>query len=143
MMTATSHNAAAGSIARLRVIERTDQRVVLGIPNTSYQLHLAPTEAIDTPVGRRVKGTIRLNVWKVDFVSAGGEYVEPIYGRPRRVQGKAVAQGPGDNSIIIEVYDTPFLADLPIRWKASEITPGTRIGVEVHAGATFEPAGSE
>jgi len=127
------------AIARLRVLDTAGQRLVAGIPGSNYELHLMPTAPVRVPVGRRTKGIIRLSVWKVDFVSAGGEYIEPIIGRPRRVQGKALGAGPGENSIIIEVVGTPFVAELPERWQASQITPGTRIGVEVYPGATFDP----
>lgn len=139
MMTTASQPDMA--IARLRVLEVGEQRLVTGIPGSNYELHLIPYASVTTPVGQRTKGMIRLSVWKVDFVSAGGEYIEPVMGRPRRVQGKALGVGPGDNSIIIEVVGTPFVAELPERWQATEITPGTRIGVEVYPGATFEPAG--
>jgi len=137
MMTTASQSDVA--IARVRVLETGAERFVAGVPGSSYELHLVPTAPVRISVGRRTKGMIRLSVWKVDFVSAGGEYIEPIIGRPRRVQGKALGVGPGDNSIIIEVLGTPFVAELPERWQAAEITPGTRIGVEVYPGATFDP----
>jgi len=129
-------------IARVRVVEKSDDRVVLGITGTNYQLHLQPTAPVATEVGKRTRGVIRTRVWKVDFVSAGGgAYVEPIYGRPRRVQGRVVGQAPGPNSVIVEVYDCPIVGELPDRWNAAEMKPGTRVGLDVYPGATFEPIG--
>ena len=127
-------------IARVRVVEKTDESIVVGITGTNYQIHLKPTAAVNTLVGKRAKGVIRTDVWKVDFVSAGGgAFVEPVYGRPRRVQGRVIGTGPGPNSVIVEVNGCPIIGDLPERWQAAEMKPGIRVGLEVHQGATFEP----
>jgi hypothetical protein len=127
-------------IARVRVVEKSDENIVVSITGTNYQLHLKPTTAVDTPVGKRTKGVIRTDVWKVDFVSAGGgAYVEPVYGRPRRVQGRVIGTGPGANSVVVDVCGCPFIGDLPERWQAADMKPGIRVGLEVHQGATFEP----
>lgn len=129
-------------VAKVRVESRTDDAIVVSITGTNYQLHLRPTAAVDTPAGKRTRGVIRTDVWKVDFVSAGGgAYVEPVYGRPRRVQGRVIGTGPGDNSIIVDVCGCPIVGDLPERWQASEMKPGTRVGLDVRQGATFEPVG--
>ena len=129
------------AVARVRIDQVQDGRVVVGLVGTNYQLHLVPSAAIATPVGKRARGVIRADVWKVDFVSTGGgAYVEPIIGTPRRIQGKVVGQGPGANSVVVDVSGTPFVGDLPARWPASQIKPGTRVGLDVHQGARFEPA---
>jgi len=127
-------------IARVRVVEKSDEKLVVGITGTHYQIHLKPTAAVATPVGKRTKGVIRTDVWKVDFVSAGGgAFVEPVYGRPRRVQGRVVGTAPGPNSVIVDGCGCPFVGDLPDRWQAADMKPGIRVGLEVHRGATFEP----
>ncbi|QNN20777.1 hypothetical protein HED60_00340 [Planctomycetales bacterium ZRK34] len=128
------------TVARLYFQSRSDDKVVVQIPGTNYQLHLKTTGTVEpTPQGR-VRGVIRCSVWKVDFVSAGGAYIEPVYGRPRRVQGHVIGSLESGNSIIVDVQNQPIVADLPDRWQASEIAEGTKVGLDVYEGATFEAA---
>jgi len=128
------------AIARLYLLSKTDEKVIVQLPRTNYQTYLMCSEAVEpTPQGR-VRGVVRLPVWKVDFVSAGGSFIEPVYGRPKRVHGTAIGAMDEGNSLIVEVCDQPMVADLPARWQAAEIEPGTRVGLDVHEGATFSPA---
>lgn len=128
------------TVARLYVQSRKDDKVVVQIPGTNYQLHLKTTGPIEpTPQGR-VRGVIHCPVWKVDFISAGGAFIDPVYGRPRRVQGHVIGALDTGNSIIVDVQNQPIVADLPERWQASDIAAGTKVGLDVYEGATFEPA---
>src|SRR5690349_21597420 len=61
--------------------------IVLAIPNTNYELHLIPDAPVRTPPGKRLIGTIHAQARRIDTVGTGGQYVEPVFGRPRRVQG--------------------------------------------------------
>jgi len=127
--------------ARLRLVEAGPDRVVVQVPEMNYQLHLKPAAPVSTEPGRRIKGTIRLPVWKVDFVSAGGgSFFEPVIGRPRRVHGRAMGALDG-NKLVVDVVGVPVVADLPQRWRAEQIEPWTPVGLDVYDGATFEPAG--
>lgn len=128
------------AVARLRLIESTEERVVLGVPDMNYQLYLRPTKPVSKEPGKRVRGLVRLPVWKVDFVSAGGgSFFEPVMGRPRRVHGRAMGALEG-NKLIVDVVGVPVVADLPQRWSADQIEPWTPVGLDVYEGATFEPA---
>lgn len=129
------------AVARVRLLERDGDKVVLGIGGTNYRLHLRLDGEIDSPVGRRAKGVIATSVWKVDFVSAGGAFVEPVYGRPRRVQGAVEGALPDGNAIIVDVAGCPIVGHLPQRWQAADIPPGTRVGLDVYDTATFQPVG--
>lgn len=127
------------AVARLYLKHKSAERVVVQIPQTNYELHLRPTgEVTPTPQGR-VRGVIRCRVWKVDYVSAGGAFIEPIQGRPGLVQGRVIGASPETNSAIVEVAGTPIVGDLPDRWSAAQIPVGTRIGFDVYSGSTFEP----
>jgi len=139
-MNMTTTATTADPVARIRVLDKSSDLLVAQLTGTNYQLHLKPTTPITAEIGKRTKGIIRVSVWKVDFVSVGGgAFVEPIMGRPRRVQGRAIGKGPGQNSVIVEVSGCPIVGDLPERWAATDIKPGTRVGLEVYDGATFEP----
>ena len=127
------------AVARLRIVEAGEERVVLQVPEMNYQLYLRPTAAVNREPGKRIKGVVRLPVWKVDFVSAGGgSFFEPVIGRPRRVHGRAMGAMDG-NRLVVDVVGTPVVADLPQRWIAEDIEPWTPVGLDIYEGATFEP----
>lgn len=127
------------TIARVYLERQEDGQVVLTLPNTNYRLHLRPTGLVTPSPQGRVRGVIRCRVWKLDHVSAGGGYIQPLYGRPRRVQGEVIAVLPETNSIVLDIRDTPIVADLPPRYNAADIPLTARVGLDVHDGATFEP----
>lgn len=131
----------ADTIAKVRLLGRDDASVVLGVTGTNYELHLAAPQPVDAEVGKRIAGVIRGAVWKVDLVSKGGAYIEPLAGQPRRVQGRVVGALNGANAVVVEVCGCPIVGDLPERWQASQIAPGTPIALDLSDGATFEPAG--
>ena len=127
------------SVARLYLTGQSADAVVLNIPGTGYQIHLRPTAPVEpTPQGR-VRGVVRLPVWKLDVITAGGAFIEPIFGRPRRVQGTVIGAEPSGNAVIVDIFGQPFVGDLPPRWNAAELATGTRVGLDVKEGGTFEP----
>jgi len=126
--------------ARVRLLEAADDHVVIGLPGTQYRIRLGIESNLDAQVGKRTRGRIVVPVWKVDFVNAGGgSFVEPIYGEPRRVQGPVIDIIADRNAVVVEVYDTPFVGVLAQRYKATDIKPGTRVGLDIPDGARFEP----
>jgi hypothetical protein len=77
--------------------------------------------------GTRVRGTIHAPAWKVDRVELGGNYVEPLAGRPRRMQGTILAVNPSANELTVQVgYEA--VVRLPARYKAADFQPGQRVG---------------
>lgn len=116
--------------------------VVLTFYNTQYELHLLPVGAIASPEsvkqGKRVEGRIRADAKRVDVVTSGGRYVEPVHGRPRRVQGSIVATDNTKNTITVS-------AGVPIecrltdrRQSAAQFEIGQFVSFDVMRGATFE-----
>ncbi|MEM9066224.1 MAG: hypothetical protein AAGB51_12120 [Planctomycetota bacterium] len=80
------------------------ETVVLTFPNTDYRLELIPTEPMDLdefPVGKRIEGTIQAQARRIDVCNTGGRYVEPVYGRPRRVQGSIISVDAGAGTITV------------------------------------------
>lgn len=126
-------------VARLYLVKQDGDQVELNIPGTKYRLALkAAGDVAASPQGR-VRGVVRLPVWKLDEVTAGGAYIEPLYGKPRRVQGKVVATLPETNSVVVEVCDQPIVGDLPSRWNAADVVVGSRVGLDILVGGVFEP----
>ncbi|MFN0134091.1 MAG: hypothetical protein ACKVW3_16375, partial [Phycisphaerales bacterium] len=72
------------------------EHVKLSFHNTSYELHLVATAPVAVPVGKKAIGSIRAKARRIDTVDTGGRYVEPVFGRPRRVQGVVIAAESGE-----------------------------------------------
>lgn len=118
--------------------------VVLGFANTSYQTHLIPTvdpSTLAERVGKRVIGRINLQARRVDIVESGGRYLEPVYGRPRRVQGAVVATDIPANMIVLDAGTGGGihcqLTDS--RQSAREFAIGDFVSFDAMDGATFTP----
>ena len=122
------------------LVDQDEHKAVLALPATEYQLHLTIESPLKPTPQRRVKGVIRCPVWKVDTVSAGGAYIEPVLGRPRRIQGRVVGSIDQSNTVILEVRSTLILGDLPDRWTASELPVGSPLAIDVRDGSSFRPA---
>lgn len=111
--------------------------IVLSILNTSYELHLRPTGEIRTPVGKRIVGTIHARARRVDVVETGGRFVEPVEGRPRRVQGAVIDASEAAGSITVNA-GVPIVCTLTDeRQKPSQFEVGVVVSFDVLDGATF------
>jgi hypothetical protein len=110
--------------------------VTINVPNTSYELHLRPVGAVKAESGKRIVGVIHAKARRIDLTQTGGQFIEPVMGRPRRVQGTVIAVV-GDAVVVnagVPIHCTPTDA----RQQASQFTPGQFVGFDVLDGATFE-----
>ncbi|MFM9994181.1 MAG: hypothetical protein ACKVU4_00100 [Phycisphaerales bacterium] len=105
--------------------------------NTNYELHLLATGPIHTPVGKRLIGTIHAKAKRIDTVDTGGRYVEPVYGRPRRVQGTVVAVEGGE--VVVDAGMPIHCTPTDARQQASGFAPGDFVSFDVLDGAEFRP----
>jgi hypothetical protein len=112
---------------------------VVAFPNTSYELHLeaAPGAAVSAPEGSRIVGIIRADATRIDVVQTGGRYVEPVAGRPRRVQGMVV--GVQEGRVVVDAGMPIHCRPTDPRQNAGDFKPGDFVSFDVHRGATFEP----
>jgi hypothetical protein len=115
-------------------------RLKMSFIGTSYELHLIPKGPIQAKVGKRLVGIIRALARRIDIVQTGGRYIEPVMGRPRRIQGSIVAIGPSTNSIVVD-------ASVPIHCEctdpqrpATSFQVGQFVSFDVIDGATFTQA---
>jgi hypothetical protein len=129
------------------VVESVDKGVVtLRVPGMNYRNAFAVLgDATSLVAGARVQGKIHAPAWKVDRVELGGNYVEPLFGRPRRMQGTILAVNTTINELTVQVgYEATVR--LPERYKAADYTVGERIGWDNVEIPTFEvesvPAGA-
>lgn len=110
------------------IVENIDHDLItLKTPNANYRNTFKCPAAADLVVGKRVTGTVHAPGRKIDAVSQGGNYVEPLFGRPRRMQGIVLRQNIADNSLIVQpAYEVTV--QLPIGQQAADYPVGSRVG---------------
>lgn len=127
--------------------------VRLSFANTSYVLHLLPVGPVKARPGEKVLGTIRARARRVDVVPSGGKYVEPVIGRPRRVQGRVVGRvvgrvagdsagggvGDGQGTIIVDAGVPMHCTLTDARQHAEDFAVGDLVSFDVLDGASFTP----
>jgi hypothetical protein len=115
-----------------------DRLVTLRVPDRNYANTFTLGGSVLAPIpGTRVRGTIHAPAWKIDRVELGGNYVEPLLGRPRRMQGTILAVNAAANELTVQVgYEA--VVKLPDRCKASDYQVGQRVGWDNIEIPTFE-----
>jgi hypothetical protein len=112
----------------------------MGIPNSSYDLHLVATAPIAARPGGRLIGVIAARARRIDTVKTGGRYLEPVYGRPRRVQGRVVSVDAGRNVVVVDAAVPFHITPTDARQKAADFEAGQFVSFDIFDGATFTPA---
>lgn len=113
----------------------------MSFPNTSYELHLellagAAGEAAARAVeGSRIVGVINAEANRIDVVTSGGRYVEPVSGRPRRVQGMVV--GVSGDLVVVDAGMAIHCKPMDARQKAADFQAGDFVSFDVRRGATW------
>ncbi len=126
-------------MAQGNVIALTDGVVKFVPSNTAYQLHLTAA-GYGGPLNVPVQGVIRVNARKAYSVPSGGNFIAPIYGPPRTIQGRVRAiEG---NTLVVHA-GTPIHVALPAEASAVElangvITVGSLVNIIAFPGATFD-----
>jgi hypothetical protein len=130
--------AAASSTFTGKITEITqDGLLVVNVPGTDYRLHLLPAAGSAPTVGQKVTGAVTAQALRVDAIPAGGRYVEPTFGRPRRVQGVVIATNPAEGTITVAA-GVPFACTLTDpRQKPADFPIGTMVSFDVKRGAGF------
>lgn len=117
----------------------TKGHIVIEFPNSNYHLHLVPVDG-EKPlpaIGKRIVGTIHAQARRVDVVDTGGKYVEPVAGRPRRVQGRVVDIDAKHRTITVDAGMAIHLRLTDGRQKAEQFSIGDLVSTDVLDGATF------
>ncbi len=120
------------------VVAGHHHNVVIEFPNTNYRLDLEASEMISGEIGKRILGTIHATARRVDIVDSGGKYAEPVYGSPRRIQGRIVAIE-GDAIVVdagMPIHCTPSERDQT----AENFEVGQFVAFGVAPGASFKQA---
>lgn len=112
--------------------------IALNLPGTDYQLHLAVTAAPATNAQKRVTGKILAQARRIDIVNTGGIFIDPVIGRPRRIQGRIIAQDAAANTVTVKAV-APFICKLDAQQKADSFPVGALVSFDIERGALFEP----
>ena len=129
---------ASRSVARGRLVEQNDQHLVLALPNTDYRLHLVPVGSVEPSPTGFVTGHIHARAKRVDVVRTGGRYIEPVIGRPRRLQGTILAIDTQANTITVSC-GCPINCELTANQQAGQFELSQLVSFDVESGATFTP----
>lgn len=118
--------------------------VRLSFANTSYLLYLLPTAPVNAEPGDAVLGTIHARARRVDTVPSGGKFVEPVIGRPRRVQGRVIGHGTGaaggEDTLIVDAGVPMHFTLTDGRQHASDFAIADMVSFDVLDGASFTPS---
>lgn len=119
------------------VDEVGDGWVQVRVPGTDYRLRLVPAGGLSASVGDKVSGVVRAQALRMDVIPAGGRYIEPVQGRPRRVQGRVVGGSVQANEMYVKagpgVVVTPMAPQ-----RAGDFIIGQMVSFDVREGATIE-----
>jgi len=132
-----SEAVAAGPIATGVLVEKSPDKLVLAVPGTDYRLRLVPVGPIHAEVNERVSGIIRAKAQRVDVIPAGGRFIEPVFGRPRRVQGRIIGGDVKANTLTVQAC-VPITVTLMPNQRAAQFAIGQMVSFDVEPGATFE-----
>jgi hypothetical protein len=113
--------------------------LVLGIPGTDYRIHLVGKPPEGAGPGARITGRITARAKRVDKVPSGGRFIEPVFGRPRRVQGRIIAGDTAANTITVDCGVPVVCGFTDARQNAAQFAIGQLVSFDIERGATFEP----
>ena len=125
------------------LLEKHPDRITLSLPGTEYQLHLTiDAAAAETlgEVGTKISGRIYANPKRLDPSNQGGRFMEPLYGRPRRIQGRIIKNNKTDKVVLQCAPGCTMILSLPSAQKADAFAIGDLVGCDLQQGARFEPA---
>jgi hypothetical protein len=134
-------------IARAKLLEKDPEKVVLTfnadatgqIQKSNHQMHLLVNTPVKHDIGKRILGTIRVEARRIDICGTGGSFVEPVYGRPRRIQGNIIEIDSSNGCLTVDA-GMPIVAKVGTGQKATDFKLGDHVTFAVKAGATFYPA---
>lgn len=115
-----------------------DGWVQVKLPGTDYRLRLVPDTGLSAGtairLGDKVAGIVRVQAQRMDVVPAGGRYIEPVQGRPRRVQGRVVGGSVDRNEVY--VMAGPGVVVTPMSpQRAVDFSIGQMVSFDVKPGA--------
>lgn len=135
--TAEAGDAVDASPTFSAVVESSGEgQIVLRLPKSNYQLHLATDRTF--AAGQRVRGIVRGESLRMYPAHGGGKYIEPVWGHPRIVSGVVLGADPQSRTAIIDAVAIFHLA-VPANQNFDVLAPGALVNFYIKSGARFEP----
>lgn len=134
----TTEPANERALCTARLEESTSAKIVVSIPGTEYTLTLVPAGTTTVAPGKRLAGTITGRAQKFHRAQAGGEFIEPVEGHPRIVQGRVRESDPARNRVLLQAV-VPMWVTLCAEQSAKEFSAGDFVNFYMESGVTFAP----
>ncbi len=135
---------ARGTLVEVRdATDAAPAMVVLGFPNTSYQMALEVEDdlaMLRSHLGELVMGRIFARALRVDRPHAGGRRVEPCIGAPRRVMGTVIGIDPIANVMVVDAGVPMALTLTAPGQQAKAFGDAEFVACDVLPGARFSMA---
>jgi len=128
----------ASHVVRGTLLESRPDQIVLGLPGTDYRLHLNVSAPITAKVGSHLTGRIDVHARRIDVTGAGGHFIDPVYGRPRNIQGCVIETGLDNTTMVVKAVVSLHVRVRPPQ-KPSDFEVGSIVGFSVDSRALFEP----
>ncbi len=113
---------------------------VLGFANTDYEIFLEPmgdSQVLKARINKKVIGTIHMGARKLTVSGAGGQFIDPYAGVPRRVQGTVIAIDAQANRLVVNAGVSVHLTPTSPGQHATDFTVGDFVGCDLCPGAGF------
>jgi hypothetical protein len=129
-------------LARGTLVETIDETAtkpafaVISFHNSHYKTHLEPVGDITAMPGKTITGTIRAKAKRIDVCTSGGRFIDPVMGRPRRVQGSIIAID--DGCIVVSAGIPIYCQPVAPGQTADDFEVGQFVCFSVERGASFE-----
>lgn len=130
-----------------KVLSVGDGHVLFNPAGTNYELKLTTDVKYSAPLNQRIECLIRTAARKVYTVPSGGNFIAPIFGPPRTLQGRILY---ADDRHLVLKAGTHVIVELPLTEDAVDLAVGgLRVGAIANVvalpGARFDlvPATSE
>ncbi|MBB6429932.1 hypothetical protein [Algisphaera agarilytica] len=122
-----------------KLLEHREGEIEIGLPGTDYRMKLVVEIEPPVAVGKKITGTIHATARRVDVIPAGGKFVEPVFGRPRRVQGRIVGGHGPSRTLYVQAGPTLICTLSDERQSTEQFSIGQIASFDVEAGAVFKP----
>ncbi|MFM7260019.1 MAG: hypothetical protein ACKO3W_05385, partial [bacterium] len=123
---------------RVRLEEATSSDIVVSIPGTEYVLALRAGGPTSAAPGKRLSGTLSGRAQKFHRATAGGEFIEPVEGHPRIVQGRIREVDPTGNRVLLQAV-IPMWVTLETGQSARDFAAGDFVNFYMESGVVFAP----
>jgi hypothetical protein len=127
--------------ARGKIIAMQDRAVVFAPANTNYEIRLDAEGSLEgARIGATIDARLQVAARKVWTVPSGGNFISPIFGPPRTIQGRIRYL---DEDRMVVQAGVPIIVTLPadpavFDLVCGPLTVGLLVNVAAQPGGTFE-----